>query len=85
MLILIKTFKNNESFCHLISGFIAEIVSCSLWLPIDIIKERMQVQSELKLYKYDSGRDAIKKIHGNEGVIGLYRVKIFIYRHLGLL
>lgn len=30
---------------HLLSGFAAEIISCSLWLPIDIIKERMQVQS----------------------------------------
>jgi hypothetical protein len=28
------------SFC---SAVVAEIVSCSLWLPIDVIKERLQV------------------------------------------
>lgn len=42
----------------------------------------MQVQSELNLYTYDSGRDAAKKIHLSEGIIGLYRVKIGIFRLL---
>ena len=63
------------------SGFIAEFASCSLWLPIDIIKERMQVQSELKLYKYDGAVDAVQKIRGTEGVIGLYRVTPQTHRH----
>jgi len=35
----------------------------------------MQVQSEVKLYKYDSPKDAMKKIHKSEGLIGLYRVR----------
>lgn len=33
----------------------------------------MQVQNVVKLYKYDGPRDAMKKIHKSEGLIGLYR------------
>lgn len=60
---------------HLISGFCAEALSCIVWLPIDIIKERLQVQSVVKLYSYRGPRDAMRKIHGTEGLIGLYRVQ----------
>lgn len=38
-------FQNYPSFAHLFAGFCAEIGSCLVWLPIDIIKERLQVQS----------------------------------------
>jgi len=69
---------------HLISGFSAEFFSCALWLPIDIIKERMQVQAQVKLYKYNSPTDAMKKIHKSEGIIGLYRVNRIIFRPMGL-
>jgi hypothetical protein len=34
----------------------------------------MQVQSEVKIYSYAGPREAIKKIHKSEGIIGLYRV-----------
>lgn len=29
------------SLSHLGGGFLAEAISCVLWLPIDIVKERM--------------------------------------------
>lgn len=32
------------SLGHFAAGMMAEIVSCLLWVPIDVIKERMQVQ-----------------------------------------
>ena len=60
----------------------AEIVSCSLWLPIDIIKERLQVQSEVKIYNYRGPLEAIKKINLTEGIIGLYRVCFQLFRLL---
>ena len=66
-------FKNYPAVNHLLSGFSAEFFSCLFWLPIDIIKERMQVQTVVKIYKYDGPRDAMKKIHNTEGLIGLYR------------
>lgn len=34
----------------------------------------MQVQDVVKLYKYNGPRDAMRKIHKTEGLIGLYRV-----------
>ena len=52
---------------------IAEAVSCVLWVPIDILKERLQVQSELGTYKYKNTFDAIKQIHQKEGFFALYR------------
>lgn len=42
----------------------------------------MQVQNVVKLYTYNGPRDAMKKIHNTEGLIGLYRVNIEIYRLL---
>ncbi len=56
-----------------VSGILAEAVSCILWLPIDIIKERLQVQSEIGSYKYLNAFDAYKQIIKNEGIMGLYR------------
>lgn len=36
----------------LTSGFIAEAVSCCIWVPIDVCKEQLQTQKELALTKY---------------------------------
>lgn len=58
------------------------MASCAFWLPIDVIKERLQVQSELNIYKYKGPRDAARKINISEGVAGLYRVNIKIRRHM---
>jgi hypothetical protein len=52
---------------------IAEVISCVLWVPIDILKERLQVQSELGTYKYKNTFDAIRQIHQKEGFFALYR------------
>jgi inorganic pyrophosphatase/solute carrier family 25 iron transporter 28/37 len=42
---------------------IAEAVSCVFWLPIDIIKERLQVQNVMKTgYGYKNSFDAYRKI-----------------------
>lgn len=51
----------------------AEAVACALFVPIDVIKERRQVQANLKMYSYKSDLDALKQIKGTEGVRGLYR------------
>ena len=58
---------------NFMSGLGAETVSCILWLPIDVIKERLQVQNEIKTYQYANAIDAISQITKKEGIIGLYR------------
>jgi hypothetical protein len=35
-------------FTHFTSGLLAECASCVLWVPIDVVKERLQVQQQLK-------------------------------------
>lgn len=60
------------------SGLIAEVFSCVLWVPIDVIKERLQVQSTLirqlpdtTLYK--GNIDAAVTIMRTEGLRGIYK------------
>ncbi len=51
----------------------AETVACILFVPIDVIKERLQVQSTLRTYKYEGDIDAIRVIARTEGIRGLYK------------
>ncbi|KAM3135864.1 hypothetical protein pb186bvf_011993 [Paramecium bursaria] len=65
--------QNWENMNSFISGMLAEATSCLLWLPQDVIKERLQVQSNLKLYNYNGTIDAIRQILQQEGFFALYR------------
>lgn len=68
---------------HFCAGMAAEAVSCLFWVPIDVIKERMQVQASAPvagappspaagLYYRDT-RHAVRLILAGEGLRGLYR------------
>jgi hypothetical protein len=62
---------------HFCAGMAAETVSCILWVPIDVIKERMQVQRRQvrtphSIY-YRNTADAWRQIMQREGLVGLYR------------
>ena len=37
----------------------AEAVACSIFVPVDVVKERRQVQANLGTYKYMNDVDAI--------------------------
>lgn len=52
---------------------LAETVACILFVPIDVIKERLQVQSSLGTYYYKNSIEAFQKIIANEGFFGIYR------------
>ena len=60
---------------HLLAGFAAEAASCVLWVPLDVVKERMQVQVAGGAGPYyTSLRDALSQIRAREGLrVGLYR------------
>ena len=67
-------FNKNEYLSDFIGGFMAELISCCLWVPIDVIKERMQIQSIISSkYRYKSTINAIKLMLKYEGFTGLYR------------
>lgn len=63
----------NDMLINFLSGLSAECVSCIMWLPIDIIKERQQVQGVIRKYNYRNSLDAIRQITNHEGIVGLYR------------
>ena len=65
---------------HLGAGLAAEAVSCVLYVPVDVVKERMQVQrppapgGAPSAAYYRTSRDALAQIlAGGEGVRGLYK------------
>ncbi len=71
---LLKLFDVEESLAvGLVSGVCAEVVSCVLWVPIEVVKERLQVMSTLNTYHYKGNRDAIQQILKTEGVRSMYR------------
>lgn len=58
---------------HLSCGFLAEAISCVVWVPVDVIKERQQSQASNVEGRYRNSWDAFRTILGNESVKGLYR------------
>jgi hypothetical protein len=72
-LLFLNYFKSSEFLKYFIGGLIAETVSCLIYVPVDIIKERRQVQSKLKTYEYKSDVDAFIQIIKKEKIRGIYR------------
>lgn len=66
-------FEERPFIAYLAGGIFAETVACLLFVPVDVIKERRQVQSDLKTYNYKNDLDAIRQIKATEGLKGLYR------------
>ncbi|KAH7482494.1 hypothetical protein PRIC1_006884 [Phytophthora ramorum] len=79
-LVGVESFQVNPSLLYLGAGMAAEALSCVLWVPIDVIKERMQVQVQpsaesgmaRKIY-YRNTLDAVQTIARTERLSGLYK------------
>eukprot|EP00948_MAST-09A_sp_MAST-9A-sp1_P002513 g2513.t1 len=57
-----------------IAGLIAESVSCVFWVPIDVVKERMQIQGIAgRQTYYRNSWHALTTIGQKEGLTGLYK------------
>lgn len=72
-LLFLNYFGNSEFVNYFISGMFAEIVACLLFVPVDIVKGRRQVQSKLKIYEYKNDLDALIQIIKTEKFKGIYR------------
>uniref|UniRef100_K3X835 Mitochondrial carrier protein n=1 Tax=Globisporangium ultimum (strain ATCC 200006 / CBS 805.95 / DAOM BR144) TaxID=431595 RepID=K3X835_GLOUD len=80
----VNVFRKSPSLSYLGAGMLAEALSCVLWVPIDVIKERMQVQSKVAvtgggaskpaqtLY-YRNTVHAMQTIIETEGLSGMYK------------
>ncbi|KAH8604169.1 putative Mitochondrial carrier protein [Trypanosoma vivax] len=62
-----------QALIHLSCGFFAESVSCSVWVPIDVAKERLQSQPPSQAGRYTGSWNALLTILRYEGVRGLYK------------
>ena len=72
----IKIFSNYPAASHFSAGMMAEAVSCILFVPIDICKERLQVQGNTSVKSsihYNGSIHAVQQIAKTEGIFGLYR------------
>lgn len=56
-----------------VCGLVAETVSCLVWVPVDVAKERLQSQPRMLQRRYTSSLDALHRILTNEGLRGLYK------------
>ncbi|TMW58570.1 hypothetical protein Poli38472_010129 [Pythium oligandrum] len=74
----VALFRENPSLLYLGAGMLAEALSCVLWVPIDVIKERMQVQMPVSgttsqgAY-YRNTVHAVETIMQTERLRGLYK------------
>ncbi len=67
---------------HFSAGMFAEACSCSIFVPVDVIKERLQVYQTLSVTKssysdkgmiYKNSWDSLKQIMKHEGLLGIYK------------
>lgn len=67
-----------------LSGMLAETIACIVYVPVDVIKERRQVQQKStsgnissqgkhQNYQYKGDWDALRQISKTEGMRGIYR------------
>ncbi len=64
----------NDFLAHFAAGMVAETFSCVLWVPIDVTKERLQIQEQGgAASNYRGSVDAIRTILRTEGVSGIYK------------
>jgi len=69
----VEFLKKHNFISYLSAGMFAETVAWLIFVPTDVLKERLQVQSKLQQYKYTSDFDALMQVIRNEGLRGLYK------------
>jgi hypothetical protein len=63
---------NKEFVVHFCSGMLAETIACIIYVPVDVVKERMQVSNKSQQI-YQNSVDALYKILRTEGLRGIYK------------
>jgi hypothetical protein len=67
-----------QFFVHFSSGMLAEAVTCTIYVPVDVVKERMQIQQRFQIKTnssthYKGNWDALRSILRLEGFRGIYK------------
>lgn len=56
-----------------VAGMVSSIVAQSVFVPLDVVSQRLMVQGTACTAKYSGGLDAARKILRTDGIRGLYR------------
>lgn len=62
-----------NSFNFFCLGYLTEAIACILFVPVDVVKEKMQTQALLGLYRYKNSLPLIKDIVYKAGIRRLYK------------
>eukprot|EP00871_Galdieria_phlegrea_P001879 jgi/Galph1/2692/GphlegSOOS_G1349.1 len=81
-----ELLQSSSPLTHLCSGFIAEAVSAVFWVPMEVLKQRVQVRSKdanslsalRDLLKYEGPRTLFKGYFLTLGVFGPYSMIYFV-------
>ncbi|KAL3785693.1 hypothetical protein HJC23_008726 [Cyclotella cryptica] len=70
--------RGQEFLVHFSSGMLAEAFACIVYVPVDVVKERMQVQQRINVeikdnHHYKGSWDALQSISRTEGLKGIYK------------
>jgi hypothetical protein len=69
--------SQHQPLVHFLAGSIAQLSGSVLWVPQDVVKERLQVQKDpltgAVKGNFTGSLDAVKRIVKEEGIRGLYR------------
>ncbi|KAL7517844.1 hypothetical protein ACHAWX_002723 [Stephanocyclus meneghinianus] len=73
-----KVSRGQEFQVHFSSGILAEAFACIIYVPVDVVKERMQVQQRINAeiknnHHYQGSWDALRSIARTEGLRGIYK------------
>ena len=80
----LNTRQDADFMVHFAAGMLAETLACIIYVPVDVIKERLQVQhstfttgsstnTSTNNHNYRNSMDALRQIAKNEGLSGIYR------------
>lgn len=70
---MFKNTKDDSIAIHLTSGLVADVAGSLTWTPMDVIKQRLQVQKASGHHKYRNSFHAMRVIMAEEGLRGLFR------------
>ena len=69
----LSSHVSSPALSSLVSGFVAETVACVIYVPVDVLKERMQISTLKGSIPYASTGECLREIVRKEGVVGIYR------------
>jgi hypothetical protein len=70
----VKRVGGSHPVTNFLGGVAAQICGSLAWVPMDVVKERLQIEGQIKTVEtYGGSFNALRQIIAKEGFLGLYR------------